>query len=170
MMGVISELASHHDRENFDCGVPVLNQFLQRLARQQAAKNFNRTYVATASESPQILGYYVISSGSMDFQNWSKNVTLPRYPVPIARIGRLAVATAAQGQGMGAGLLRHAMGLSAELATKIGLHAVVVDAKDEQAARFYARHGFVGLPDTPLTMVITTAHIQRALAPRVTAL
>lgn len=163
MTVVISELARHHDRENFDCGVPVLNQFLQRLARQQAAKNFNRTYVAAKPESSQILGYYVISSGSVDFQNWPQNVTLPRYPVPIARIGRLAVATAAQGSGLGTRLLRHAMSLSAELASKIGLYAVVVDAKDDQAAGFYARHGLVGLSASPLTMVITTAHIQQAL-------
>ena len=46
----ITPLAAHHDRAGFDCGEPALNEFLRRLARQQAERGFNRTYVAFEAE------------------------------------------------------------------------------------------------------------------------
>jgi len=152
---VIGELSSHHDRAAFDCGEPVLNQFLQRLARQQSARDFSKTYVASPPDAPQILGFYAISSGSIDFANWPPTLRLPRYPVPVARLGRLAVDKLAQGQGVGAALLSHAVNSALMLSEQIGLYAMVVDAKDDAAAGFYTRHGFEPFPDRPLTLFLT---------------
>ena len=67
---VITALARHHDRNDFDCGEPALNNFLQRLARQQAERDFNRTYVATSKDDARIRGFYAMSSASIDFENW----------------------------------------------------------------------------------------------------
>lgn len=164
MTVVITGLARHHDRHNFDCGEPALNNFLQRLARQQAERDFNRTYVAVARDESRIRGFYAVSSASMDFENWPSGLRLPRYPVPVARIGRLAVDVREQGKGVGAALLRHAMHLGASLAQQIGLYAVVVDAKNEAAAAFYARYGFQRFPDQGLRLFLTTAVIRQALA------
>lgn len=152
---VITELNPGHDRSGFDCGEPALNQFLQRLARQQSARDFSKTYVACAPHTSQILGFYAISSGSIDFANWPTTLRLPRYPVPVARLGRLAVDVRAQGQGTGAALLSHAVSLAVMLAGHIGLYALVVDAKDDAAAAFYVRHGFQRFPDRPLTLFLT---------------
>jgi len=154
---VISELRPEHDRSAFDCGEPALNQFLQRLARQQSARDFNKTYVACRTDSPQILGFYAISSGSVDFAHWSSSMRLPRYPVPVVRLGRLAVDQRVQGQGVGAALLSHAVLLALQLFDQIGVFAVVVDAKDERAAAFYTRYGFVCFPDRPLMLFLTLA-------------
>lgn len=161
---VITALERHHDRNDFDCGEMALNNFLQRLARQQADKDFNRTYVAVEVGAAQIHGFYSVSSASIDFQNWPVALRLPRYPVPVLRIGRLAVDLRAQGKGIGVALLQHAMHLAASTAEKIGLYAVVVDAKNEAVANFYARYGFQRFPDQGLSLFLTTDVIRRALA------
>lgn len=162
-------LERHHDRADFDCGDPALNAYLQRLARQQAQRDFSRTYVAqspgeTGGEAMRIRGFYAISSGSIDFKNLPAGLKLPRYPVPVARLGRLAVDLREQGHGVGAALLAHAMQLSAKLAQQIGLYALVVDAKHEAAVAFYARYGFQRFVDQDLSLFLTTDVIRRAIA------
>ena len=161
---VIAGLAREHDRQDFDCGEPALNTFLQRFARQQADKDFNRSYVAVAEGELRIRGYYAISTASIDFQHWSPALRLPRYPVPVVRIGRLAVDGREQGNGVGAALLRHAMQLAARTAEKIGLYAVVVDAKSEAAVAFYAKYGFQRFADQDLSLFLTTQLIRSAIA------
>jgi len=163
MTVVITDLGRHHGRNDFDCGQPALNNFLQRLARQQAERDFNRTYVAVAQGESRIRGFYAVSSASIDFANWPSGLRLPPYPVPVARIGRLAVDVREQGKGIGAALLRHAMRLGASLAQQIGLSAVVVDARNEAAAAFYARYGFQRFPDQNLRLFLKTAVIRQAL-------
>jgi GNAT superfamily N-acetyltransferase len=162
MKPVITELGPQHDRTAFDCGAPALNQFLQRLARQQSARDFSKTYVACLPDAPQILGFYAISSGSVDFAHWPVGLRLPRYPVPVARLGRLAVDRRSQGQGVGAVLLSHAVSLALQLSERIGLYALVVDAKDEAAVAFYLRHGFAPFPDRALTLFLTLDMARRA--------
>ena len=161
---VITVLGREHDRQDFDCGEPALNVFLQRFARQQADKDFNRSYVAVAQGELRIRGYYAISTASIDFQNLSPALRLPRYPVPVVRIGRLAVDMREQGNGVGMALLRHAMQLAVSTAEKIGLYAVVVDAKNEAAVAFYAKYGFQRFADQDLSMFLTTDVIRRAMA------
>ena len=158
----ITALASHHDREDFDCGEPALNDFLRRYARQQAAKDFNRTYVAVEDGAPRILGFYSLSAGAIDFQDLPEKLRLPRYPIPVARLGRLGVDRRESGQGLGSMLLRHALRLSATLAEQIGLHAVVVDAKHAEAAGFYAHFGFQPFQDSGLKLFLPLSVIRQA--------
>ena len=163
-------LKRHHDRADFDCGDTALTTYLQRLAGQQAQRDFSRTYVAESSGSGgdeatrRIKGFYAISAGSIDFKNLPSMLKLPRYPVPLARMGRLAVDLRAQGQGVDAALLAHAMQLSAMLAQQIGVYALVVDAKHEAAAAFYERYGFQRFVDRDLSLFLTTDVIRRAIA------
>lgn len=161
----ITLLAAHHDRAGFDCGEPALNEFLRRLARQQAERGFNRTYVAVENEGSEILGFYSVSAGGVEFQHWPTELRLPRYPVPVARIGRLAVDQRWQGEGLGGLLLRHALQVSVALAEQIGLYAVVVDAKHVKAAAFYARFGFHPFQDSGLELFLPLATIRRASKP-----
>jgi ribosomal protein S18 acetylase RimI-like enzyme len=84
---------------------------------------------------------------------------LPRYPmVPAVRMGRLAVDQAFKGQGLGGALLADALARCAR--AEIAAHALVVDAKDEGAAAFYRHHGFVALPDSPLTLFLPLSTVQ----------
>lgn len=157
----IVALTGQHDRQDFDCGDAALNEFLQRYARQQADRDFSRTYVAVTDEKPGILGFHAVSTGAIGFQNWPPGLRLPRYPVPVARIGRLAVDKRAQGAGVGSALLRHALQLSQSMADQIGLHAVVVDAKHPQAAAYYSRYGFQSFQDGGLSMFLMMSVIRR---------
>jgi len=83
--------------------------------------------------------------------------------VPVLRIGRLAVDRRAQGRKLGRELTRFALNLSLELAGRVGIHAVVVDAKNEAAREFYQRLGFVAFGDTPLSLFMPIATLRLAL-------
>lgn len=160
----IELLATRHRHDDFACGEPALDDFLRLYARQHAERDFSRTYVAVADDGASILGFHAVSTGAIDFMNWPADLRLPRYPIPVARIGRLAVDAHAQGTGVGAALLDHALRLSAAMAERIGLHAVVVDAKHPKAAAFYTHYGFQPFRDGGPGMFLMMAVIRRLLS------
>jgi GNAT superfamily N-acetyltransferase len=103
----IEPLSPQHDRAAFDCGEPSLNDFLHRYARQNDEKGLGRTYVAVLPDERHIYGYYTIASGSLQFDTIPEK--LPRYPIPVVLLGRLAVDQEAKGQGLGKALLADAL-------------------------------------------------------------
>jgi GNAT superfamily N-acetyltransferase len=145
----IEPLAQCHSREAFDCGVDSLNVFLRAHAGQNARKDISRTYVITHEGSDEVVGYYTISSSSVDFANVPTDLakSLPKYRVPTALLGRLVVDVRFQGQGLGRILLVDALKRILALADQIGIHAVAVHALDDRAASFYIAHGFIPLLD-----------------------
>ena len=163
MLWQISALAAHHDRQAFDCGEPALNAFLQKLARQQGGRDVSRSFVATDGDAPRIRGFYAMSAGAIAFENRPAHLKLPRYPIPVARVGRLGVGLRDQGTGVGAALLGHALRHAVSLADKIALHAVEVDANHPQAAAFYARYGFKPLQDGALTLFMPMSLVRLAV-------
>ena len=94
---VIVPLSSAHDRAAFDCGDPSLNDFLKHYARQNNEKGLGRTFVAVLPDVSRIYGYYTLSSGAVRSDTLPEK--LPRYPTPVALLGRLAVDESAKGQG-----------------------------------------------------------------------
>jgi ribosomal protein S18 acetylase RimI-like enzyme len=146
MIFQIVSLDTSHERNTFDCGVPELNDFLKTKARQNQDKGMNRTFVAICQEDlpKKILGFYCISSGQVNLEMLPETLRkrLPRHPVPIARIGRLAVDLAARGQRLGELLLVDALKRIENLSSQIGIFAVVVDAKNKNAVNFYLKYGF----------------------------
>lgn len=149
----IELLTEKHDRSAFDCGEPSLNEYLQRFAWQNAELFLGRTYVLVAPDQAQIKGYYTISSGSVARQDLPEK-RLPRYPVPVVLLGRLAVDQNAQGQGFGEFLLLDALKRSAQLAQHLGIFAVVVDALNEPAQSFYQRYGSTETVDNPMRLYL----------------
>ncbi len=145
---IIEKLSSHHDRDAFDCGVEELNVYLQKYSGQHERKGIGRTYVAVEKGEARVLGYYSISSGAVAFETVPEN--LPRYPVPVALIGRLAVDQSARGRGMGETLLMHALQSAQRASDIVGIYAVVVDALDHRAKTFYLKYGFNELKDDQL--------------------
>jgi predicted GNAT family N-acyltransferase len=79
---------------------------------------------------------------------------LPKYPVPIVRIGRLAVDNSMQGKGVGASLLKDALQRCVMVSKEVGIFAVVVEAKHEKAKRFYLKYGFSEFNDEPLNLFL----------------
>lgn len=158
---IVNVLNNKHNRTNFDCGEIVLNDYLQKLAGQHSKSNISKTFIATTSNDPEkIVGFYTLSAGSISFDSLPQQLNkLPRYPIPILRIGRLAVDKSCQKQGIGEYLLMDALYRCASHAQEIGMVGVVVDAKNETAKNFYLKYGFYELTNSPLTLIIPTQDI-----------
>ena len=146
-------LARRHDRAAFDCEEPSLNDDLQRFARQNAELFFGRTYILTIPGQPRIEGYYTISSGSVVRESLPEK-RLPRYPVPVVLIRRLAVDRQAQRRGLGEFLLLGALKRAAQLSQHLGIYAVVVDSLNEAERNFYQKYGFAATADDPLRLYL----------------
>ena len=152
----IERLSAAHDRKAFCCGEPTLDDFLRRFATQYAKKDMGRTYVAVGPDQVKVLGYYTLSTGSVDFVSLPEEARrkLPHHPIPIVLLGRLAVDQSARGQGLGETLLLDALTRCSRLADEVAVYAVVVDALDETARHFYVKYGFASLLDDPLHLYL----------------
>ena len=130
-------IGRNHDRDGFECGVPVLDLYLRRYARQNHASGSAKTFVAVdPAQAATILGYYTITIGSIEFERVPANLFKGqgRYEVPVFRIARLAVSRPLQGLGIGMELFASA-GLRALAASaEVGGVALAIDAKDADAA------------------------------------
>jgi GNAT superfamily N-acetyltransferase len=160
----IEPLAKSHDRSRFTCGEPALDEYLARFARQNHESGVAKTFVAVAGDHPrQVLGYYSISAGAIDRDNLPAHAAkrFPSFPVPVARLARLAVDQGFQKHGLGEDLLMDALNRVLRASADIGIVAVLLDAKHEKAKRFYARYEFEGLPDQPLTLWLPMAAIAK---------
>ena len=167
MAFAFSEISKKHDRDSFDCEVEPLNTYLKRFARQNHETGISVTIVACTEEEPKkILGYYSVSSGEVAFDDLPEDVRkkLPKYPVPIMRIGRLAVDKTTKGTGLGKQLLVDALHRGLDAAKIMGIFAVVVDAKDDGAKSFYKKYGFIEFKDKPLVLFITIETVGDSLS------
>ena len=154
-----------HDRESFDCGVPILDEYLRRFARQNHVSGGAKTFVAAPPTEPaRVLGYYTISPGAIAFERVPSDLTrkLGRYDVPVFRLGRLAVDRSVQGQGLGGELFLAAGERALAAAMEVGGVALAIDAKDDEAARWYERFGALALLDDPLKLVLPLTVIAKA--------
>jgi len=109
---VIAPLSQNYDRKTFDCGEPSLNQYLDRYANQDIRRRVNRVFVASPSGEPRsVIGYRSLSAGALAATDLPESLQrrLLRFPVPVALLGRLAVAKSHQGQGLGAILIADAL-------------------------------------------------------------
>jgi GNAT superfamily N-acetyltransferase len=140
-----------HDRSNFDCGVPLLNEWLATKVSQFQKKDLARTYVLTQDGRPRVNGYYALSNHTVVFEALPEDQAkgLPQIDMPVVLIGRLAVDRSVQGQRLGEFLLIDALRRAEYLAQKIGIRAVEVDAINAVARQFYEKYGFLSLKDDP---------------------
>ena len=161
----IEHLERGHGRDAFSCGKPPLDEFIHRLVSQYEKRNLGRTYVAVHPGDKQVLGYYTLASGAIPFQNLPVRSArkLPRHPIPVILLARLALDQSVQGRGWGEGLLIDALQRGPALADKLGIHAIEVDAIDQQAKLFYEKYGFEPLLDNEFHLFLPIATIQSAI-------
>lgn len=145
-------LEAGDEMQDFDCGVGVLNDWLKKRALVNHLSGASRTYVATADR--RVAGFYCLAAGSILHIQAPGSIrrNMPE-PVPVVVMGRLAVDARFQKRGVGPLLLLHAAEQTKELAKGLGIRALLVHAKDEQAAHFYKRFGFVESPVDRLTLM-----------------
>ena len=155
----VALLDASHDRSTFDSGTPALDRYVREQATQDMRRRVASCFVALADDQ-RIAGYYTLASASVPLTELPPETTrkLPRYrAVPTVHMGRLAVDRAFKGQGLGGALLGDALARVAR--SEIAAYALVVDAKDEVAVSFYRHHGFIALPETPLTLFLPLATV-----------
>lgn len=150
------KLSGEHDLSVFDCGEPVLNDWLRRRALQNEASGASRTYVVCAGK--RVLGYYTLAVGAVAHAEAPGRIrrNMPD-PVPVMVLGRLAVDKDVQGRHIGGGLLRDAVLRTMQAAEIAGIRAILVHAISAEAKRFYEGYGFVASPVDPLTVMIAVA-------------
>lgn len=155
-----------HDRVAFDYGDEALNEFLRRYARKGHERGGAKTFLAIDDAADKaILGFYSLSPASVDYARTPEMVRhgLARHDVPGFRLARLAVDRRWQGKGLGGQLLLAAGRRCLRAAAEVGGVVLVIDAKNERVARWYATHGAVPLRDAPLTLLLPLATIEAAL-------
>lgn len=161
---LVKPLDTSHDRRTFCSGSPLLDRYLREQVTQDIRRRVAACFVAVTDEQ-RIAAYYTLASASLLLADLpiTTGKKLPRYPtVPAVRMGRLAVDQAFKGQGLGSAMLADALERTAR--SEIAAFALMVDAKDEIAAAFYRHHGFIALPDSPLTLFLPLATALSVLA------
>lgn len=148
----IAKLAVAHDPTSFDCGNEALNRFIKLYALQSQRASVSQTYVAT--DGSEIAGYHTIVVGQVEHDDAPERLAkgVPRHPIPVIILARLAVDLNHQCKGLGAALVLDAMRRVLQAADIAGIRAMVVHAKDEQAQRFYMHLGFEPFPRKALTL------------------
>jgi GNAT superfamily N-acetyltransferase len=146
-------LTAEHDLSGFDCGEPVLNDWLRHRALKDESR-FSRTYVAC--EGNRVVAYFCISAGAVERAAAPGKVRRNAPDtIPVSVIGRLAVSRDQAGKGLGADILSDALRRIAVASQSIGIGAVLVHAKDEAAKRFYIRCAeFIEYPEDSRTLFL----------------
>jgi GNAT superfamily N-acetyltransferase len=151
MTYAIRALDGNAHTTGFDCGETRLDEYLQRYAAGHQAWGSPGIRGQPTGHEQSVAGFYTLSAASIAAETlpetWRKK--LPRYPLPVALLGRLAVSRQFQGQGLGSILLADACKRISAASQTLGVAAIVVDAKSAQAATFYQHFGFLALPVSP---------------------
>lgn len=154
-----------HDRTAFSCGSAALDRYLHERAQQEANRDVARVFILRAQQTPQtIIGYYTLSASAVETTRLPPAIAkkLPRYQLlPAILLGRLAIAVPYQGQHLGALLLAEALRRALRISEELGAMAILVDAKDERAAAWYACYGFRRFQDRPLTLFLPMAEVRK---------
>jgi GNAT superfamily N-acetyltransferase len=151
-----------HDRARFDCGEPVLNQWLREQAGQSERRDTARTFLALDPEG-ELGGYMSLCLTQIEAAHLGAPGLTARYPVSAIRLARLAVDLRYQGQGLGSYLLAQAVRLAHEVMERAAFQVLVVDALDVDVTAFYARRGFRRFRDDPCRLYLTAAQIRSSV-------
>lgn len=157
-------LGAGHERSSFRCGDEALDRYFQTQVTQDVRRRVANCFVAVEADTGRIAAYYTISAASIPLIDLGADEAkrLPRYPtIPAVRIGRLAVDERFQGRGLGAVLPADAA--SRTLKGDAAAFALLVDAKNDGAVRFYERFGFRRLISRPRSLYLPVETARKAL-------
>jgi predicted GNAT family N-acyltransferase len=160
----VEPLGTDHDRAAFSCGVAALDTYIQRQARQDLERNLAAVFVLT-SDGRTIAGFYTLSAQSIQAKALPEELVkrLPRFPLPVTLLGRMAISQTLQGQRLGEFLLMDALARAWRGSQQVASWAVVVDAK-AGARDFYLKHDFAPLPSQPDRLFLTMNTIEKLFA------
>jgi len=155
-----------HDRKSFDCDDADLNEFLQKHARQNHENGSSKTFCAIDDANPaRVLGFYSLTPASIPYDDLPDPLKKgqPRHDAGGFLLARLATAKELQGQGLGGQLLLAAGKRCLRVAEEGGGVMMVIDAKNDRAAKWYESYGALRLQDSPMTLVLPLKTIRAIL-------
>lgn len=157
----VGDKGSYSGLENFDCGIPALNEYLTKYAFQNDKKGIGKTFLGI--EDQKIVGFFTLSTAQVKLDCFPEDDKrlIPRYPIPAIRIARLAVMKNSQRKGYGRVLLKEAFTKILVASQSVGIYLVIVDAKDE-AKPFYEHFGFRKLKTVESTYFLMVDTIRKA--------
>jgi GNAT superfamily N-acetyltransferase len=161
-LSAIVPLSAEHDLSQFDCGEPALNAWLRQRALRNESR-FSRTYVVC--QENRVVAYYCLSAGAVE-RAAAPGKLRRNAPdtIPVSVIGRLAVSGDHAGRGLGADILSDALRRIAIASQSIGIGAVLVQAKDDAAKRFYMKRAeFIEHPADSRTLFLPIETVLAAL-------
>lgn len=145
----LQPLSSNHDRSQFSCGKPALDDWLKTKAGQAEKRGSARTYVLCEDGEEGVVGYYAVAAHTVAYGDAPSSL-VKRHPksglVPAILLAKLAVDLSYQGRGLGERLLADAVGRTVVAADSVGVSLFVVDAIDTEAQEFYQQYGFEAWP------------------------
>lgn len=153
-------IAKSHDRQSFDCGDPAMNDFLRRYARQSHEQNASKTFCAIdVATSNRVLGFYTLAPSAVAHEDVPASMTkgLAQHEVSGFKLARIATDVTVAGLGLGGQLLAAAALRCLRIASEAGGVLLIIDAKGERAAQWYASYGAEPLQSRPLTLVMPLA-------------
>lgn len=158
------KLREDHDLSRFDCGVPSLNDWLQRYALMNQRNDSAQTYVVCRSSF--VVGYYSLTAGSVSPEEAPARVAkgLAKHPIGVILLARLAVDKEEQNIGLGKALLKDALQRIERAADTIGARAVLVHAIDEKARKFYEHFNFEQGPVDPFELILLMKDLRTFLS------
>ena len=168
----IRALEPGDDRRGFCSGVSEYDAFLLRYAAQNQFRHYiGVTHVAI--EDGPVLGYATVAAGSIQVDDLPSGLRgrIPRYPLPILRLARLAVDQRVQHRGTGSALVRFVCQLALEMRQSVGCVGLLVDSLTERVS-FYETLGFMRMEvvsgrsearPLPIPMLLPASEIEAAI-------
>jgi GNAT superfamily N-acetyltransferase len=156
-----------HSVDKFSCGEEALDRWLRAYAGQNQQRDAARTFV-TAEPDGKVAGYFTLVAAQVEHEEATASVRhglSQRFPIPVALVARLAVATSHQRTGLGRSLLLDALQRVLRASAELAIRAVTVEALNERAASFYRHFGFESSELAPNTLMVPLQTIRRTLPP-----
>jgi hypothetical protein len=163
----VRRVETKNDLDRFDCGVPALDEWLSRFALSDRRAGASVTYVL--ERGSQIVAFYTLAPHTIEHESAPGRLGagLPRQrPIPVILPARLGLDRCVQVTGLGGDLLKNALARCAGVADDIGGRAVVVHAKDAEAAAFYQRYGPVPLEQNPNHLFVLMKDLRASIRRR----
>lgn len=155
--GPVAYEPRRHDVSGFDCGSEAQTRWLRQVARTAQAAGTARVYVVTAAGDNRVVGYHALAAASVSRQDAPPSLlkSAGRSPIPVILLARLGVDITAQGQGLGAAIVKDALLRASQAADIVGARALLIHAESEQARAFYSHLAeFDESPTDPMHLIL----------------
>ncbi len=147
---LIEPLTREHNRKIFNCNDESVNQFLREKALQDQARDLSRTMVLVdeKTDAKRILGYHTLVMSQVRQEEIPDDRPKITRGIPVILLGQIGIDAEFQGQGLGDLLLTDVQARVNEISNKVGIRALMLDARNEQLAEWYQKHDFTRFPNS----------------------